>query len=114
MQHFTGTTDEGPRVTFERTVERHPRVTRFDFGSLRATYAYSGEQCGPVPVATGQGFVLPVHQERFSGTYFPGWGFSIDIRGRFDANDQASGTVSYGDRGDCGTGNVHWTAHRAG
>ena len=120
VQHFTGTTDQGTRVTFERTIERRPRVTRFKFGSLRATFA-DGEQCGPVTVATGPEFVppfnqfsLPVHQGRFFGRYFPGGGYGVDISGRFDVKDQASGTVSYADRGDCSTCTVHWTAHRAG
>ena len=119
VRRFTGTTEQGTRVTFERTIERHPLVKRFDFGWLRATYAWIGVQCGPVKVAAPLGtepwwnqFALPVNHRRFSGRY-SGFG-SIYISGRFDAKDRASGTVSYGDRGDCVTGDVHWTAHPAG
>ena len=105
-------------MTFERTIERHPRVTRFNFGSL---HTYVGQtSCGTVTVATGpelgppfDPFTLPIHHRSFSGEYFYEV-YGIDISGRFDANDRASGTVSYGDRGDCVTGIVHWTAHRAG
>ena len=110
-------------MTFERTIERHPRVTRFDFGLLRVKFP-DGDSCGSRGVATGQvpvrppgygpEFALPVlHHERFFGSYGNMVDY-VDIRGRFGANDQASGTVSYGDRADCMTGNVHWTAHRAG
>ena len=117
VQHFIGTTDQGTRVTFERTIERQPRVTRFNFGSL---HTYVGQtSCGTVTVATGpelgppfDQFALPVHLRSFSGEYFYEV-YGIDISGRFDAQDQASGTVSYGDRGDCRTGIVHWAAHRA-
>lgn len=123
VQHFAGTTSEGTRVTFERTIERHPRVTRFDFGVLRVKFP-DGDSCGSRGVATGRvlvrppvdgpEFALPVlHHERFFGIYGNMVDY-VDIRGRFGANDQASGTVSYGDRADCTTGNVHWTAHRAG
>ena len=106
------------RVTFQRTIERHPRVTRFNFGSLK-TYV-DQTTCGTVTVATGpelgppfDQFTLPVHHRSFSGEYFYEV-YGIDISGRFDAKNQASGTVSYGDRGDCRTGIVHWTADRAG
>ncbi len=53
VQHFAGTTSEGTRVTFERTIERHPRVTRFDFGLLRVKFP-DGDSCGSRGVATGQ------------------------------------------------------------
>ena len=72
VEHFTGKTDRGTRVTFERTKERHPRVTAFSFGSL--THA-SGLQCGFEPVRTGgleppwYQFALPVNHGRFSGQY---------------------------------------------
>ena len=116
VQHFTGTTDKGTRVTFQRTIERHPRVTRFTFDSLRT-------RCGfTVTATTGHTnfppyneFALPVVHGRFSGDYMSRMAdFYIRISGRFDAKDQASGTVLYGDRGDCMTGRIHWTAHRAG
>ena len=45
VQHFTGTTDQGTRVTFERTIERHPHVTDFDFGSFHGTTPYG--PCAP-------------------------------------------------------------------
>lgn len=74
VRRFTGTTEQGTRVTFERTIERHPLVKRFDFGWLRATYAWIGEQCGPVKVAAPlvaepwwNQFALPVNHRRFSG-----------------------------------------------
>jgi hypothetical protein len=113
VQHFIGTTDEGTRVTFERTIERHPRVTRFSFGSLQTN-------CGTLIVATGPElgppfdvqFSLPVVNGSFSGEYFYEV-YVVNISGRFDPNDQTSGTVRYGDRGDCVTRDVHWTAHRA-
>jgi hypothetical protein len=113
VKHFAGTTDEGTSVTFERTLERHPRVTRFDFGPLHtscgtAVNVATGSQLGP----PFQQFALPVHDGAFSGEY--SYGYFVDINGLFDVNDQASGTVSYGDRGGCYTGAVHWTAHLAG
>jgi hypothetical protein len=117
VEHFTGKTDRGTRVTFERTKERHPRVTAFSFGWL--THA-SGLQCGFEPVRTGgleppwHQFVLPVNHGRFSGQYDSIEEFSVRVSGRFDAKHHAAGTVMYGDRGDCNTTNVHWTAHRAG
>ena len=118
MQHFIGTTDEGTRVTFQRTIERHPHVTRFDFGALDTYFGQT--TCGTVTVATGptlappfDQFALPVHHRSFSGSYFYEV-YGVDISGRFVAKDRASGTVSYGDRGDCVTGIVHWTARRAG
>ena len=118
MQHFTGTTDQGTRVSFQRTIERHPRVTRFDFGSLRAVCGYTETV---VTVVTGKTawpphdeFALPVDHGRFSGEYASRmYDYGMSISGRFDAKDRASGTVSYRDRSDCMTGNVHWTAHRA-
>jgi hypothetical protein len=125
VQHFAGTTSEGTPVTFERTIERHPRVTHFDFGLLGARFP-DGDSCGPTRVATGRvvvppyvgpEFALPVlHHGRFYGGYGGGMGidYAVGIRGRFGANDQASGTFNYVDRADCKTGNVHWTAHRAG
>ena len=123
VQHFAGTNSEGTSVTFERTIERHPNVTRFDFGLLRAKFP-DGVQCGPLRVATGKEvvppfdqFALPVKHGSFSGNnyyYYYYYYTDIGISGRFDAKDQATGTVSYGDRGDCQTGNVHWTAHRTG
>ena len=116
VQRFTGTTNKGTRVTFQRTIERHPRITRFNFGSLRTTCG------GNVTVMTGHNlappydeFALPVEHGRFSGVHFsPLADLTAQIRigGRFDAKDRASGTVSYGDRGTCTTGSVHWTAHR--
>ena len=115
VQHFTGTTDQGTRVTFERTIERRPRVTDFKFGSLHGTMPDG--QCSPgVTTATfgppwGQ-FALPVNHGRFSGVYGFGVG-GAEISGRFDAKDRASGTVSYGDRGEC-TAHARWTAHPAG
>lgn len=119
VQRFTGTTDQGTPVTFERMIERHRRVTRFSFGLLRATFP-DGEACGPVQVATGRYLVPPfnqfslrVRQGRFSGEFFPGGAYSIHISGRFAANDHATGTVSYADRGDCRTGTVSWSARRA-
>ena len=113
--HFTGTTDQGTRVTFERTIERHPRVTDFNFDSLRGRVP-TGGTCGPLRVATPgleppwYQFALPVNRGRFSGELFPGDSVTA-ISGRFDAQDRASGTVSYGDRGDCNI-HAHWTAHR--
>ena len=110
VQHFVGTTSEGTRVTFERTIERHRHVTRFDFGSLRTN-------CGPSGVATGtelgppfDEFALPVEDNGFAGDYFDE-AFDIALTGSFSANSQASGTVSYVDRGGCRTGDVHWIAH---
>jgi hypothetical protein len=110
VQHFVGNTNEGTQVTFERTIERNPHVTRFDFGPLQTT-------CGPLTVATGTElgppfdvqFALPVHQNSFSGDYFDE-AFDVRITGQFGANNSASGTVSYEDRGGCNTGEVHWTA----
>jgi hypothetical protein len=110
VQHFVGTTDEGTQVTFERTIERHPHVTRFDFGLLQTN-------CGPTNVATGPElgppfdvqFALPVHQNSFSGDYFDE-AFNVVITGQFGDNNSASGTVGYGDRGGCNTSDVHWTA----
>ena len=110
VQQFVGTTDEGTRVTFERTIERHPHVTRFDFGLLQTN-------CMPLKVATGpelgppfDEFALPVHNNRFSGDYFDE-AYDITITGSFGAKNRASGTVSFVDRGDCHTGGVRWTAH---
>ncbi len=110
VQHFVGTTSEGTRVTFERTIERHRHVTRFDFGSLQTN-------CGPSGVATGielgppfDEFALPVENNRFAGDYFDET-FDITLTGSFSTTNQASGTVSYLDRGDCRTGDVLWTAH---
>jgi hypothetical protein len=116
VEHFTGTTEEGTVVTFERTIERDPHVTRFNFGSL-STALSNGQNCGHTIVATGltdfglffgAEFALSVHDGSFSGEYF--YEYYVDISGSFGANDQVSGTVSYGDRGGCSTGVVHWTA----
>jgi hypothetical protein len=120
VQHFRGTTTQGTRVTFERTIESHPRVLRFNFGSLRATKGVPG--CAPVPSTTSSAFgppweffTLPIKRRRFSGTYLGvDEAYVVDVTGRFDAKDQVSGTVSYQDRVDCVTGVVRWTAHRTG
>ena len=118
MKHFTGRTDQGTRVTFERTIERHPRVTGFNFGRLNGTVS-SGGTCAYVLTTGGleppwYQFALPVNRGRFSGGYKDAGGATgIDISGRFDAKDRASGTLSYGDRGDCHI-HAHWTAHPAG
>ena len=114
VQRFTGTTDKGTRVTFQRTIERHPHVTRFNFGSLRTSCGYTET------VMTGVNgwppydeFALPVDQGRFSGEYTSSMGdYGGRINGRFDAKDRASGTVSYRDRADCTIDTIHWTAHR--
>jgi hypothetical protein len=113
VQHFVGTTGQGTQVTFERTIERTPHLTRFDFGSLQTN-------CGPRQVATGTElgppfdvqFALAVHQHSFSGDYLDE-AFDVKITGSFGADNSASGTVNYGDRGGCNTGDVHWTANPA-
>jgi hypothetical protein len=111
VQQFAGTTDQGTQVTFERTIERTPHLTRFTFGSLQTN-------CGPRQVATGTEleppfgvqFSIPVHQDSFSGDYFDE-AFDIKITGSFGAGNSASGTVNFGDRGGCNTGEVRWTAN---
>src|SRR5664279_4358368 len=111
VQHFVGATDQGTQVTLERTIERTPHVTRFTFGSLRTN-------CGAAQVATGTElgppfdvqFAIPVHQNSFSGDYFAE-AFDIKITGSFGVGNSVSGTVTYGDRGGCNTGDVHWTAN---
>jgi hypothetical protein len=108
-------------VTFQRTIERHPHVSRFNFGRLPATTP-DGHECGLVPVAAGQyygpppftEFSLPVRQGRFSGALAPGNGTDVTISGSFDSKNQATGTVSYEDRGGCSTGTVRWTANPEG
>jgi hypothetical protein len=113
VQHFVGTTDQGTPVTFERTIERTPHVTRFTFGSLTTN-------CGTTQVATGTElgppfdvqFAIPVHENSFSGDYFDE-AFDVKITGSFAADNSVSGTVSYGDRGGCGVSDLHWTANPA-
>ena len=113
VQHFVGATDQGTQVTLERTIERTPHVRGFAFGSLRTN-------CGAAQVATGTElgppfdvqFAIPVHQNSFSGDYFDE-AFDIKITGSFGVGNSVSGTVTYGDRGDCNTGHVHWTANPA-
>jgi hypothetical protein len=113
VQQFVGTTDQGTQVTFERTIERTPHVTRFTFGSLQTN-------CGAAQVATGTElgppfdvqFAIPVHQNSFSGDYFDE-AFDIKITGSFGVGNSVSGTVTSGDRGGCNTGDVHWTANPA-
>jgi hypothetical protein len=113
VQQFVGTTDQETQVTFERTIERTPHVTRFSFGSLQTN-------CGAAQVTTGTKlgppfdvqFAIPVHQSSFSGDYFDE-AFDIKITGRFGAGNSVSGTVTYGDRGGCNTGDVQWTANPA-
>jgi hypothetical protein len=120
VQHFQGKTAQGTRVTFDRTIAGHPRLLRFDFGTLRATAGVPG--CAPVSpttsIASGPPwtfFTLPVKQRSFSGTYLGvDEAYVVDVAGRFDTHDRASGTMSYDDRVDCSTGVVHWTAHRTG
>ena len=81
VQPFVGTTDQGTQVTFERTIESTPHLTRFTFGSLQTN-------CGPSQVATGTElappfdvqFAIPVHQNSFSGDYFDE-AFDIKITG---------------------------------
>jgi hypothetical protein len=119
VKHFAGKTDQGTRVTFDRTVEGHPRVTNFNFGLLRGTTPSDGT-CSASPYTPGlvppwYPFALPVNNGRFSGEYVERGGgtWDVDISGRFDAKDRASGTLSYGDRGDCHI-QADWTAHPAG
>ncbi len=113
VQHFTGTTAEGTRVTFERTIERHPHVKRFHFGSLRTSCGNTTlVETGPLIEAPFDQFALTVNGRRFSGHY-SNESFYIDITGRFDMKNLASGTVRYGDRADCTTACVAWTAHPA-
>lgn len=110
--HFSGTTDAGTRVTFDRTVEAHPHVTRFNFGALRTS-------CGDSTlVATGKAisppydeFALPVRSGTFAGEYFAE-AFFVDVAGRFDGPARVSGTVRYGDRDDCRTSDIQWSAAR--
>jgi hypothetical protein len=120
VQHFRGRTTQGTQVTFDRTIETHPRLLRFDFGTLRATTGVPG--CAPVSpttsIASGPPwlfFMLPVTRHSFSGTYFGGDdAYVVDVAGRFDSHDRASGTMNYRGRTDCITGIVGWTAHRTG
>jgi hypothetical protein len=113
VQRFTGTTAAGTGVTFERTIERHPHVTRFDFGSLRTSCGNTTVvSTGPVTEPPFDQFALPVNGRRFSGHY-GNHSFFINITGHFDTKNLASGTVRYGDRADCRTARVAWTAHPA-
>jgi hypothetical protein len=120
VQHFQGKTAQGTRVTFDRTIESHPRLLRFNFGPLRATAGVPG--CSPVSstrsIAAGppwEWFTLPVTHHQFSGTYMGvDEAYQVNVTGQFDAQSRASGTMSYEDRGDCMTGVVRWTAHRTG
>lgn len=114
VAHFAGSTAEGTAVTFERTIEKHPHVTRFAFGSLTTSCG------GTTSVGTGRNFfppydefALPIKDGSFSGSYSSG-DTSVDISGHLGANEQISGTVSYEDRGGCNTGTVAWTAQPAG
>ena len=119
VKHFSGKTDQGTRVTFDRTIEHHPRVTNFNFGSLRgrtpSDWTCSASPYTPGLVPPWYPFALPVNNGRFSGKYVERGGgtWGVDISGRFDAKDRASGTLSYGDRGDCRI-QADWTAHPAG
>jgi hypothetical protein len=113
VEAFIGTTSEKTTVTFERTIEKHPHVTRFQFGYLTTS-------CGATAVRTGQEvlppydqFAIAVRQGSFSGTYDTGDQF-VEISGRFGANGQVTGTVRYDDRGGCDTGTVTWTAKPTG
>ena len=70
VQHVRGTTTQGSRVTFDRTIESHRRVLRFKFGSLRATNSDPG--CTSVPPTASPAFgppwdvfTLPVKHRRF-------------------------------------------------
>ena len=112
-QQFTGTTSQGTRVTFERTIERQPRVMRFDFGWLSCGTWTQKVATGPLPQpGPPVQFSLPVRHGSFSGTYYDYGPDRLDIAGRIDANNQARGTVRYQDR-TCDTGAIAWTAHPA-
>ena len=79
VQHFAGTTSEGTRVTFERTIERHPRVTRFDFGLLRVKFP-DGDSCGSRGAATGQVPVRPRLRTRVRAARPPSRTFLRQLR----------------------------------
>jgi hypothetical protein len=113
LKHFTGTTSEGTVVTFALTIEKHPRVTHFDFGSLST-------DCGEsVTVTTGREilppydeFTLPVRNNSFSGRYYAG--YSVAIHGHFGTNGAVTGTVHWADADECETSTIAWTAQAAG
>jgi hypothetical protein len=104
-------------VTFVRIPGPHPYVTRFDFGTLHGTNGCIADSevitlRNPVPPFNY--FALPVvelsGQPRFNGVWDYGGDYPMTVAGKF-ANGQASGTVSYTDRGGCSTGFVQWTAY---
>jgi hypothetical protein len=115
VQHFVGKTSQGTTVTFERTIEAHPRVTRFDFGPLTGTSDLFAGPCTNGGTGTPgldppwAGFALAVRHGRFSGESSDTVSFTT-IVGRFVTSSRASGTVSYTDRGDCAI-HATWTAH---
>jgi hypothetical protein len=109
-------------VTFVRIFGPHPYVTRFDFGTLHGTTGTTGTACNADsevitlrnPVPPFNYFALPVvevsGQPSFNGVWDYGGDYPMTVAGTF-ANGQASGTVSYTDRGDCSTGFVQWTVY---
>jgi hypothetical protein len=116
-QIYSGTTDQGTPVTFLRVLGAHPHVKSFDFGALHSTtgcYVASGVITLSNPVPPGNYFVLPVvevsGQPSFGGLWDYGGDYLMTVNGTF-ANGQATGTVSYTDRGNCYTGVVQWTAY---
>jgi hypothetical protein len=113
VEHFVGTTAEGTTVTFDRTIERQPHVTHFNFGTL-------SDNCGSgVLVTTGREivppydeFALPIRNGGFSGTYYGG--DFVHITGQFGGSEVVTGTVHWADADQCQTNTVSWTAQPAG
>jgi hypothetical protein len=106
---FVGTTSRGTRVSFYQTIERHPVVGGFNFGTITATCPDGSTE----PKGTNSVYTFHVSSGHFSGGFFTTFGEAGDLSGHFSNPTHASGTVGITGRDDCSFSGVTWNAHRA-
>jgi hypothetical protein len=108
--HFVGKTGTGARVTFDRTVERHPLVWNFSVGNVPATCGANGNSVLTVVDA----YLGRVRKGKFHAATEDANAEAVTINGTFPTFGSASGNASETDRGGCSFTAIRWTAKRTG
>ncbi len=102
---FRGGSGAGTRVTFARTVARHPVLTDFSFGTI-SLRCDDGSRISDSTTSTASIVVRP---GPFSALLATNGGEYETVAGRFSTQRAIQGTMSFASRSNCSAPVMHWS-----